>query len=299
MEKEELLGSLDEVLEELPSVILPPSPTSMLPAMMSINAAVGGTEAALFAEELARMYTRFAEKRQWKIEVISQTEGGAGKGTAGLREITMKFDPPPYSGDTEEVYGMMRWEKGVHRVQRVPATESAGRIHTSTVGIVVMPIYQDTGDTPLVDPKDVKTEVMRARGAGGQHVNKTESAVRLTHIPTGITVSMQDSRSQHQNKAWAWDILRARLSELKHNQEIEDRRASRQSQVKSADRSDKIRTYNFPQDRLTDHRIGLNRTGLKGILEGEDLDLVIDALREDFNSRRLQSILQGEDDFDE
>jgi peptide chain release factor 1 len=230
--------------------------------MLSLNAGVGGSESGLFAEELARMYTRFGERRGWKSEVISQTEGPVAKGGGGLREVTIKFEPPPFTED-EQVFGLLKWERGVHRVQRVPITEQQGRVHTSTVACVVsswlcpesasqlttqvLPIYPDTADAPLVDPKDVKSEVMRSRGAGGQHVNKTESAVRLTHLPTGISVSMQDSRSQHQNRAWAWDILRARLSERKRQAEVEAKRASRQSQVASAGRSDKVRTYNFPQ----------------------------------------------------
>lgn len=244
MEVEELSEQLDSAIGQLPDLLLPPSETDPLALMMSLNAGVGGSEAALFAEEMARMYTRFAEKRGWKIEVPSQTEGPNGR---GVREMTIKMEPAPYSEG--EVYGLLRWEKGVHRVQRVPQTETQGRVHTSTVTIVVMPIYPDAPEAPLVDPKDVKSEVMRSRGAGGQHVNKTESAVRLTHVPTGITVSMQDSRSQHQNRAWAWDVLRARLSERKHQEEIEAKRASRRSQVKGADRGDKIRTYNFPQVR--------------------------------------------------
>lgn len=174
-----------------------------------------------------------------------------------------------------------------------------------------MPIYPDAPEAPLVDAKDVKSEVMRSRGAGGQHVNKTESAVRLTHVPTGITVSMQDSRSQHQNRAWAWDVLRARLSERKHQEEIEAKRASRRSQVKGADRSDKVRTYNFPQvrallrmladqqDRMSDHRIGLNMTGLREIMDGDGLDHIVGALRNDFITRRLESVLAGDEDFDE
>ncbi len=241
MEVEELNEQLDSAIGQLPDLLLPPSETDPLALMMSLNAGVGGSEAGLFAEEMARMYIRFAEKRGWKIEVLSQTEGANGR---GVREMTIKMEPGYSEG---EVYGLLRWEKGVHRVQRVPQTETQGRVHTSTITIVVMPIYPDAPEAPLVDPKDVKSEVMRSRGAGGQHVNKTESAVRLTHIPTGITVSMQDSRSQHQNRAWAWDVLRARLSERKHQEEIEAKRASRRSQVKGADRGDKVRTYNFPQ----------------------------------------------------
>ncbi|WOO84727.1 Peptide chain release factor 1 [Vanrija pseudolonga] len=299
LEREELLEKLDALISTMPELLLPPSSTGPLATVVSLNAGVGGSEASLFTEELARMYLRFAEKRGWKTEIISKTDGQAARGGAGLRDITVKFEPAPYAAEGDEVYGLLRWEKGVHRVQRVPVTEAGGRVHTSAVAVVVLPIYPDTGDTPLVDPKDVKLETMRSRGAGGQHVNKTESAIRLTHIPTGITVSMQDSRSQHQNRAWAWDVLRARLSERRHNEEVEARRAARQGQVKSADRSDKVRTYNFPQDRLTDHRIGFNLTGLREVLDGDGLDMVINALRNDLDSRRLEAILKGEEDFDE
>lgn len=297
-EKEELLQSLDEALGRLPELLLPTPEAAELPAMISINAGVGGSESALFAMEMARAYTRYASKRGWKVETISETKG---PDDIGLRETTIKIEPAPYGGDDDnkEVYGSFQWEKGVHRVQRVPATESQGRVHTSTITVIVSPIFPDKPEEPLVDVKDVKTDVMRAGGAGGQHVNKTESAVRLTHLPTGITVSMQDSRSQHQNRAWAWEILRARLSEKKHQEAIEARRAARKSQVKSANRGDKVRTYNFPQDRVTDHRIGRSFNGLRDILEGERLETVIDTLREDFNSRRLESILQGEGDLDE
>ncbi|KAL1407047.1 Peptide chain release factor 1, mitochondrial [Vanrija albida] len=299
LEREELLERLDTLISTMPELLLPPSSTASLPAVMSLNAGVGGSEASLFTEEMARMYLRFGEKRGWKAEVISKTDGPPAKGGAGLRDITIKFDPPAYAEEGDEVYGLLRWEKGVHRVQRVPVTETMGRVHTSAVAVVVLPIYRDTAEAPLVDPKDVKSETMRSRGAGGQHVNKTESAIRLTHIPTGITVSMQDSRSQHQNRAWAWDVLRARLSERKHNEEVEARRAARQGQVKSADRSDKVRTYNFPQDRLTDHRIGFSLTGLKEVLDGDGLDMVVTALHNDLESRRLEAILNGEGDLDE
>lgn len=295
-EKEELMESLDEALEPLPELLLPTPEVAELPVMISINAGVGGSESALFAQEMVRAYTRFATSRGWKVETISETKG---PDDFGIRETTVKIEPAPYSEEGNEVYGSFQWEKGVHRVQRVPATESQGRVHTSTITVIVNPIYPDKPEAPLVDPKDVRTDVMRAGGAGGQHVNKTESAIRLTHLPTGITVSMQDSRSQHQNRAWAWEILRARLSERKHQEEVEARRAARQSQVKSANRSDKVRTYNFPQDRVTDHRIGQSFNGIKEIVEGERLEVVIAALREDFNGRRLESILQGEGDLDE
>ncbi|KAK8845521.1 peptide chain release factor 1 [Kwoniella newhampshirensis] len=303
-EHQDLRSNLDELItSSLPRLLLPPSPTASLPAMMSINAGVGGIESALCTESIARMYIRFAEKKGWKTEEISRVDGTGGKGGGGIRELTIKFEPSPWGGGDEseganEVYGLLQWEKGVHRVQRIPPNETLGRIHTSTVAVVVLPIYPDTEDAPLVDPKDVKIDVMRARGAGGQHVNRTESAVRLTHIPTGITVSMQDSRSQHQNRAWAWDILRARLSEKKHNEDVEARRASRRSQVKGADRSDKIRTYNFNQDRLTDHRFGFSIIGLQNVLDGDGLEDVITMMKKDLMERRLESLLQGEEDID-
>ncbi|WVQ93750.1 peptide chain release factor 1 [Kwoniella sp. CBS 9459] len=292
------------VTDDLPRLLLPQPETASLPCMMSLNAGVGGLESALCTEDLCRMYIRFAEKKGWKVEEISRVEGSGGKGGGGIRELTLKIEHSPYGhGASEEdganeIYGLLQWEKGVHRIQRVPANETMGRIHTSTVAVIVLPIYPDSDDAPLVDPKDVKIDVMRARGAGGQHVNRTESAVRLTHIPTGITVSMQDSRSQHQNRAWAWDILRARLSEKKHNEEVEARRASRRDQVKGADRSDKIRTYNFNQDRLTDHRFGFTLTGLQHILDGDGLEDVIALMKRDLQERRLESLLQGEEDID-
>ncbi|WVQ76247.1 peptide chain release factor 1 [Cryptococcus sp. DSM 104548] len=297
-EHSSLCSQLDHLLQStFPSVLLPPTPTAHLPVVMSLNAGVGGLESALCTEELARMYVRFAQARGWRVEEISRVDGTGGKGGGGVREMTVKFDLPSYGGEGE-VYGALQWEKGVHRIQRVPANETQGRIHTSTVAVIVLPIYPDTADAPLVDPKDVRTDVMRASGAGGQHVNKTESAVRMTHVPTGITVSMQDSRSQHQNRAWAWEILKARLSEKKHNEEVERKRASRRDQVKGADRSDKIRTYNFNQDRLTDHRFGFSIIGLQNILDGEGLEEVIMKMKDDFRERRLEALLKGEEDLD-
>ncbi|WWC85881.1 uncharacterized protein L201_000748 [Kwoniella dendrophila CBS 6074] len=313
LEHETLCEELNTLLSnDLPRLLLPLPSTARLACMVSLNAGVGGLESALCTEDLSRMYIRFAESKNWKIEQISKVEGTGGKGGGGIRELTLKFSPGNNNnnfygsdelegnavGDQGEIFGLMQWEKGVHRIQRIPINETMGRIHTSTVAVVVLPIYPDTEESPLVDPKDVKIDVMRARGAGGQHVNRTESAVRLTHIPTGITVSMQDSRSQHQNKAWAWDILRARLSEKKHNEEVEAKRASRRDQVKGADRSDKIRTYNFNQDRLTDHRFGFTITGLQNILDGNGLDDVILMMKNDLQERRLEALLKGEEDLD-
>ncbi|GHJ84233.1 hypothetical protein NliqN6_0635 [Naganishia liquefaciens] len=292
----EELAALEEQMSELlqdrlPALLLPPSSTAALGAMIELKAGVGGDEAALFVEQVMRMYTRYAQAKGWRTEILSKTAGSIGTGAGtGLKDVTIKVD-----GDG--AFGDFRFERGVHRVQRVPATESAGRVHTSTIAVVVLPVMEkvDASDD-LVHEKDVKTEVMRSRGAGGQHVNKTESAVRLTHIPTGITVSMQDSRSQHQNKAWAWQILRARLLDQRLVQQAEDRRKTRQSQVKGMDRSDKVRTYNFPQDRITDHRIGLTLTGIDAVLEGEALENVIAQLKEHQRSLRMESLLEiGED----
>ncbi|ODN76114.1 hypothetical protein L202_06046 [Cryptococcus amylolentus CBS 6039] len=298
-EHETLCTELDDLLTStFPSVILPPPSTSSLPVVMSLNAGVGGLESALCTEDLARMYVRFAQARGWKVEEISRVDGTGGKGGGGIREMTVKFDAPAYGGGDVEIYGALQWEKGVHRIQRVPANETQGRIHTSTVAVIVLPIYPDTAEAPLVDPKDVRTDVMRASGAGGQHVNKTESAVRMTHVPTGITVSMQDSRSQHQNRAWAWEILKARLSEKKHNEEVEMKRASRRDQVKGADRSDKIRTYNFNQASHPYHRFGFSIIGLQNILDGEGLEEVIMKMKDDFRERRLEALLKGEEDLD-
>ncbi|KAJ9116608.1 hypothetical protein QFC20_000541 [Naganishia adeliensis] len=295
---EELSGLEDEMSEllqdRLPGLLLPPSATASLGAMIELKAGVGGDEAALFVEQVMRMYIRYAQTRGWRTEILSKTAGSIGTGAGtGLKDVTIKV-----LGDG--AFGDFRFERGVHRVQRVPATESAGRVHTSTIAVVVLPLMEkvDAADD-LVDEKDVKTEVMRSRGAGGQHVNKTESAVRLTHVPTGITVSMQDSRSQHQNKAWAWQILRARLLDQRLVQQAEDRRKTRQSQVKGMDRSDKVRTYNFPQDRVTDHRIGLTMAGLDSVLEGEGLESVMRQLKEHQRSLRMESLLETGEDLDE
>ncbi|KAJ9120654.1 hypothetical protein QFC22_002584 [Naganishia vaughanmartiniae] len=309
---EELTALQSEIAQlltqRLPTLLLPPSSTASLGAMIELKAGVGGDEAALFVEQVMRMYLRYAQAKGWRTEILSKTSGAIGTGTGtGLKDVTLKVDGVGAFGD-------FRWERGVHRVQRVPATESAGRVHTSTIAVVfqetkvsspmaaqVLPVMEKTTETAddIVDEKDVKTEVMRSRGAGGQHVNKTESAVRLTHIPTGISVSMQDSRSQHQNKAWAWQILRARLLDQKMIQQAQDRRKTRQSQVKGMDRSDKVRTYNFPQDRVTDHRIGMTLTGLDAVLEGEGLEGVIRELKEHHRGLRMESLLETGEDLEE
>ncbi|KAG9019510.1 hypothetical protein FRB90_001171 [Tulasnella sp. 427] len=285
--------SLTEVLSEhvkdiFPSLLVPPSATKHFSAIVELKSGVGGDEAALFVSDVLKMYTRLAAMRGFRVETvsISQLEGSKGSG-GGIKEAIIEVQG-------EGSYDIFRWESGVHRVQRVPATESQGRVHTSTITVMVLPTSDAPEETDAdfkIDEKDVKTEVMRARGAGGQHVNRTESAVRLTHIPTGISVSMQDSRSQHSNRAKAWQILRARLLDRKLQEEQAERRDNRRSIIKGADRSEKIRTYNFPQNRVTDHRIGLTITNLDAVLEGEELQYVIDELQKDHEESVMAELL--------
>ncbi|THH04915.1 hypothetical protein EW145_g5181 [Phellinidium pouzarii] len=240
-EYETLLKTYNNILgETFPLLLVPSSKTNNLSALFEIKPGVGGSEASLFLADLLRMYIRFAHIRGWSSKLLAKEEREGGGMKNAILEII-----------GEGVYDLLRWESGVHRVQRVPATESGGRVHTSTVQVVVLPTsngsdFHNDSDK-LYDEKDVKIEVMRARGAGGQHVNKTESAVRLTHIPTGIAVSMQDERSQHTNKARAFQVLKARLLDRKLQADITERRETRRNLVKSADRSEKIRTYHFVQ----------------------------------------------------
>ncbi|KAG9047630.1 hypothetical protein FS837_001823 [Tulasnella sp. UAMH 9824] len=286
-------ASLTEVLSEhvntvFPSLLVPPSTTKHFSALIELKSGVGGDEAALFVADVLKMYTRLASTRGFRVETvsISQLEGSKGSG-GGIKEAIIEVQG-------EGAYDVFRWESGVHRVQRVPATESQGRVHTSTITVMVLPTSDAPGETETdfkIDEKEVKTEVMRARGAGGQHVNKTESAVRLTHIPTGITVSMQDSRSQHSNRAKAWQILRARLLDRRIQEEQAEKRDNRRSIIKGADRSEKIRTYNFPQNRVTDHRIGLTITNLDSVMEGEELQYVIDELQKDHEESVMAELL--------
>ncbi|PFH48589.1 hypothetical protein AMATHDRAFT_149550 [Amanita thiersii Skay4041] len=275
------------VNETFPSVLIPPSSTSDMSALMELKSGVGGSESSLFLSELLRMYIRLANNNRWKSIIVSKSDTDEG----GIKDAVVEFKG-------KNAYDALRWESGVHRVQRVPATESQGRVHTSTVAVIVLPLAEEVesnGDDDLFSMEDVKVEVMRARGAGGQHVNKTESAVRLTHVPTGITVSMQDERSQHQNKRRAFQVLRARLMDRKLTREIEERRATRNNLVRTADRSEKIRTYNYPQDRVTDHRIGRTIMNLTSVLEGDALQDFIDDLRKEYDHSIMESVLnEGE-----
>ena len=251
---------------ELQRMLLPKDPDDARPAFVEIRAGTGGDESALFAGDLARMYTRYAANQGWRVEVMSESPAELG----GYKELVLRVD-----GD--DVYGKLRFESGGHRVQRVPATETQGRIHTSAATVAVMP-EPDEAEAIKLNPADLRIDTFRASGAGGQHINKTDSAVRVVHLPTGIVAECQDGRSQHANKAQALRVLQARLQEKERAERLAKEAATRKGLIGSGDRSDRIRTYNFPQGRLTDHRINLTLYKLGLIMEGELQD-VVDALR--------------------
>jgi peptide chain release factor 1 len=255
----------EKLEHELRLSLLPKDAMDDHNAILEIRAGTGGDEAALFAGDLFRMYERYAAKQGWKTEVISLSEGTKG----GLKEVVAEV-----SG--RGVFAKLKFESGVHRVQRVPDTEASGRIHTSAATVAVLPQVEDVDID--INESDLKIDTMRAQGAGGQHVNKTESAIRITHIPSGIVVMVQEERSQHKNKAKAMAYLRSKLYEQERSKRDSERAADRKSQIGSGDRSERIRTYNFPQGRVTDHRINLTLYNLPKVMEGEALGDVIDAL---------------------
>jgi peptide chain release factor 1 len=268
-------AELDEEqrLERLRVLLLPRDPNDDRNVIMEIRAGTGGEEAALFAAELYRMYSRYAERHRWHTELLSASETGIG----GLREVILEVRG-------QGAYSRLKFEGGVHRVQRVPQTESSGRIHTSTATVAVLPEAEEVD--VQIDDRDLKIDVYRSQGPGGQSVNTTDSAVRITHLPTGLVVAIQDEKSQHKNKAKAMTVLRSRLLELEMRKAHEAEAAARRSMVGSAERSEKIRTYNFPQDRLTDHRIGRDLHNLPVVLDGE-LDRLLDELIEMDQAQRL------------
>ncbi len=265
LELEELKPKKIDLEEELKVLLLPRDPQDKKNVIVEVRAGTGGDEAGLFAGDLYRMYSRFAERIGWKIEVLSSNPQGVG----GFKEIIFMMNG-------ENVYGVMKYESGVHRVQRVPKTETNGRIHTSAASVVVLPEAEEVEIS--IDPNELKIDVYRSSGPGGQSVNTTDSAVRITHIPTGMVVTCQDEKSQHKNRAKALKVLKARLLEKKQREEQAKLTESRRSMISSGDRSAKVRTYNFPQSRLTDHRIGLTLYRLDEVLDG-DIKEVIDQLR--------------------
>jgi len=282
--RELAVGELDELNQRLPELertfqiaLLPKDAADDKSAILEIRAGTGGEEAALFAADLLRMYQRYAEVMNWRVEVMSLSETDIG----GLKEVVVSI-----SG--RGVFARLKYESGVHRVQRVPETESGGRIHTSAATVAVLPEPEDID--VHVDDKDLRIDTYRSQGAGGQHVNTTDSAVRVTHLPSGIVVQQQDEKSQHKNRAKAMKVLRARLYEYERNKATEERAESRREQVGSGDRSERIRTYNFPQGRVTDHRINLTLYKLDKMMGGEAVNEVVDALIADDQARQLAAM---------
>ncbi len=265
VERHELLHRKETLAQQIRLALLPKDAMDDHNAILEIRAGTGGDEAALFAGDLFRMYERYAVKQGWKTEILSISEGTKG----GFKEIVAEVRG-------RGVFAKLKFESGAHRVQRVPDTEASGRIHTSAATVAVLPEVEDV-DIHINDA-DLKIDTMRAGGAGGQHVNKTESAIRITHIPSGIVVAVQEERSQHKNRAKAMTMLRAKLYDQERSKRDAERAADRRGQVGSGDRSERIRTYNFPQGRVTDHRINLTIYKLPQVMEGEALDEIIDAL---------------------
>jgi peptide chain release factor 1 len=268
--------------EELKLLLVPRDPNDDRDVIIEIRAGTGGDEAALFAADLFRMYARYAERQRWRMELLSSSEGASGGFKEAIAEI-----------HGHAAYSRLKFESGVHRVQRVPQTEAQGRIHTSTATVSVMP---EADEVELEIPeRDLRIDVYRSSGPGGQSVNTTDSAVRITHLPTGLVVAIQDEKSQHKNKAKALAVLRARLLEMEQQRQAEERGEQRRSQIGTGERAEKIRTYNFPQDRVTDHRVELTVHNLPGLLEG-DMDRLIDPLSQADQAARLAHLNGGGSD---
>jgi peptide chain release factor 1 len=273
-------ADIERLQAELQTALMPRDPDDERNAFVEIRAGTGGEESALFAAELARMYLRYCERRGWRSELMSESASDLG----GYKEVVFRVEG-------ERVYEHLKYESGGHRVQRVPSTEAQGRIHTSACTVAVLPEPDEQAELTL-NPAELRIDTFRASGAGGQHVNKTDSAIRITHLPTGIVAECQDDRSQHRNKAKAMSVLLARLRDRERNDRLQKEAAERKTLIGSGDRSDRIRTYNFPQGRLTDHRIGLTLYKLSAILDG-DLDEVIAALAAARAQQQLAAIESG------
>lgn len=268
---------LETLEDELQILLLPKDPNDDRSAFVEIRAGAGGDEAAIFAGDLFRMYSRYAETKRWQVEIMNANEGEHG----GFKEIIAKF-----SGD--EVYGIMKFESGGHRVQRVPETESQGRVHTSACTVVVMPEVPEA-EAIEINSADLRVDTFRASGAGGQHINKTDSAIRITHIPTGTVVECQDQRSQHKNRAQAMSVLSARLQAAEDEKRRSAEETTRRSLVASGDRSERIRTYNFPQGRVSDHRINLTLYRLNEVMEG-DLNAIFEPIMQEYQADQLAAL---------
>jgi peptide chain release factor 1 len=264
---------------ELQRALLPKDPNDDRNLFLEIRAGTGGDESALFAADLFRMYSRYAERQRWKVEIVSRSESDLG----GFREIIARIEG-------NGAYSRLKFESGGHRVQRVPVTETQGRIHTSACTVAVMPEADELGDIDI-NPADLRIDTFRASGAGGQHINKTDSAVRITHIPTGIVVECQDDRSQHRNKAQAMSVLAARINDAQQREQQQRIASTRKSLIGSGDRSERIRTYNFPQGRVTDHRINLTLYKIDAIMDG-DLDELLGALRAEHQAEQLAALAE-------
>lgn len=281
LEFDEARVKLEQIEKDLKLLLLPRDPNDSRSVIVEIRGGAGGEEAALFAGNLFRMYTRYGERHRWKSEILDVNETEIG----GIKEVV-------FSIEAQGAYSRLKYESGVHRVQRVPSTESSGRIHTSTVTVAVLPEVDDVDVD--INPNDLQIDTYRASGAGGQHINKTDSAIRITHMPSGIVVTCQDQRSQHKNKDKAMKVLRSKLYEKAQEQQDSEIAQARKSQVGTGDRSERIRTYNFPQGRVSDHRIGLTLYKIEEILDG-DLEDIIDALITADQSEKLGNASYDED----
>jgi peptide chain release factor 1 len=273
-ELERVAAAAQEMAQAIRIALLPKDAADEGNVILELRAGTGGDEAALFAGDLFRMYLKYAEAKGWKVDILSLSEGAAG----GYKEIVAEI-----AG--RGAFARLKFESGVHRVQRVPATEAQGRIHTSAATVAVLPEAQELD--LVIDEADLKVDTMRSSGAGGQHVNKTESAIRITHLPTGVVVAVQEERSQHRNRAKAMALLRSRILDARNQRANDERAQERRAQVGSGDRSQRIRTYNFPQGRVTDHRINLTLYTLDRVMAGEGLDEIIDALTAERQAQRL------------